>query len=208
MRCLGRCHREDGKAHDELAPLPGPGARNRDRPAMQLDQTSHERQSDPEPAPRTIQRMVRLHEEIEDVFLHLGRDADPGVSHSQHGLVALSRQRERDLAAGLGVLRGVVQQVRDDLLQAGRVAFDRGRLGREGLESSCRDASNKGRAASTACVDDRVQVDDLLAELDLPRVIRETSKRSSSRRVMCWIWRLGDIERLFHGTGFPCPACG
>ena len=166
------------------------GAINRDRAAVQFDETSHERQPDPEPAPRAIQRMVGLHEEIEDVSLHLGRDADPGVSHSQHGLVAFAAERDRDPAAGLGVLGGVVQQVRDDLFQTGRVALDPQRLGRE-MTSKARAGTRsiRGRAASTACSTTELKSTAFLRSSTLPRVIRETSKRSSSRRVMCWIWR-------------------
>ena len=96
---------------------------------MQLDEASDERQADPQAALRPIQRLVGLHEEVEDVLLHLRRDADAGVADPQHGLVVLAGQADRDPAARLGVLGGVVQQVRDDLLQAGRVALDRDGLG-------------------------------------------------------------------------------
>ena len=79
---VGRPLFDERQAHHELAPLPGAGARNRDRAVVQLDQASNERQPDPEPAARAIERMVGLNEEIEDLVLHLGCDADAGVLHA------------------------------------------------------------------------------------------------------------------------------
>ena len=124
----GRLAGEDREPDDEFGPVAQPLARDGDRAAVQLDQAMDERQADPQAALRPIQRLVRLDEEFEDVLLHLGRDPDARVADPQDGPVVLPGQADRDPAPRLGVLRGVVQQVGDDLLQAGRVALDRDRL--------------------------------------------------------------------------------
>ena len=81
---------------------------------------------------------------------------------------ALEPRRQRDPAAGLGVLGGVGQQVDQDLLEPGRVGLEPQAAAagdrRPGRGTA---ASISGRAASTARVDDRGELDRLLAELDL-----------------------------------------
>src|SRR5262245_43294594 len=51
---------------DEMASTPRPVAAGRDRTAVQLDQTAHQIEADPEAALRTPSRIARLHEDIED----------------------------------------------------------------------------------------------------------------------------------------------
>ena len=100
----------------------------------------------------------------------LRRDADAGVAHPQHGLVAVARQRvSRDLAARVGVLGGVGQQVADDLRQAHRVGVDQQRLGRQrhDLELCAGAPRSSGRPVSTAGATTVAQFDALLAQLDL-----------------------------------------
>ena len=52
-------HFSDRQPDDELGPLPGPVAVDRHRPAVQLDHLLDQRQPDPEPALRPVQRPVR-----------------------------------------------------------------------------------------------------------------------------------------------------
>ena len=52
-----------------------------------------------------------------------GGNADAGVPHPQHQLAALLPGRQQDGAPVVGVLGGVVEQVRHDLLQPGRVGL-------------------------------------------------------------------------------------
>ena len=116
--------------------------------------------------------------------LHLGRDADAGVSHPQDGLIAFAAERDRDPAAGLGVLGGVVEQVRHDLLQPGRVAFDPERLGREIDRELVPERLDQGQRRLDGMVDDRAEIDRLLAELDLsprdPRDVEEDLRAAAS----------------------------
>ena len=115
----------------------------------------------------------------------LGGDADAGVPHPHDGLAAFPLGGEPDVAAPLGVLGGVVEQVREHLRQPGRVGVQGDRLGRQG----------DGEFVA-ACLDERAAGLDghlqrpppgrpLLAQVHLLRVMRETSSRSSISRTIC-----------------------
>ena len=115
---------------------------------------------------------------------HLGRDADAGVAHAEDRVAAL-RATDVAMGPGLGVLGGVVQQVADDLLQPRGVGVHHQRLRRRGHGARAR--ARRGAAArSPPPAHDVRQVHPLLAQLDRPRVMRETSSRSSTSRTM---WR-------------------
>ncbi len=60
--------RERGPAALALAP-------NAHAPAVQLGDALHDREPDPEPADRSIERLLALREEIEDAWRELARDA-------------------------------------------------------------------------------------------------------------------------------------
>ena len=55
---------------------------------------------------------------------HLGRDADAVVPDLDDDLRPLASRREPDPAAGLGVLRGVREEVHEDLLEPHRVGLE------------------------------------------------------------------------------------
>ena len=116
----------DRQAHDELAALARAVALRLDGAAVHLDQPLHQRQADAQPALRALQRPVHLGEHVEDAGQHLGRDADAGVPDPDHRLLAVPLDGEPDAPAALGVLGGVVQQVRQDLGQPGQVGVQRG----------------------------------------------------------------------------------
>ena len=101
---------------------------------MESGQALHEGEADAHAALGAIDGAGRLEEEIEHARQHLGADADPGVLHSEHGLVALSLQTDRDATAGIRVLDRVAEQVRDDLLESQRIAGDDHRRGGEHVE--------------------------------------------------------------------------
>ena len=77
------------------------------------------------------------------------------------------RVADRDVAAVVGVLRGVVQQVGEHLRQPHRIAADaRSASGRSRRVSSWRRLSSTGRLVSTAALTMRAQIERLLADLD------------------------------------------
>ena len=90
-----------------------------------------------------------------------------------------------------GVLRGVVEQVRDDLRQPRQVAVQEDRLARRAsTRSSWPHASMSGRLVSTAACRTSASSMRLLAQLELVAGdARQMSRRSSMRRVICCIWR-------------------
>ena len=89
--------------------------------AMQGHHGPHQRQSDAEPALRTVRRAFRLGEQVEHLRQQAGVDADAVVFHAQPHARAVMRRAENDRAAVWRVLGGVVEQVRDHLHQAGGV---------------------------------------------------------------------------------------
>ena len=74
-----------------------------------------------EPALRAVIGAIRLREQIEDARQHLDRDAHARVADRNHRVTALATPRQRDSSAVLSVLRGIVQQIRDDLGQPHRI---------------------------------------------------------------------------------------
>ena len=75
------------------------------------------------------------------------------------------------------------------------------------IESSCRSASSSGACRLDGMVDDRVQVDDLLAKLDAsardPRDVEQVFEQPGHVLDLA----LGDIERLFD-QGIPLAPAG
>ena len=121
-RALGR--RQGGEPHHELAPLAHAIARGPDLAAVGLDQAADDREPEPEPALRAIERLPALVEGLEHVGQHLGRDPDPRVAHPERDALALEPRRDPDRASPLGVLRRVGHEVGDHLGEADRVAVD------------------------------------------------------------------------------------
>ncbi len=54
---------------------------------MQGDEVAHEREPDAEPAASALERMIALHEHVEDLVPQFGRDADPGIPHANPDVV-------------------------------------------------------------------------------------------------------------------------
>jgi hypothetical protein len=65
-----------------------------------------------------------LRQQVEDRFKLLRCKADAVVTHAQGNLIVLLHELQCDVAAGLGVLGGVLDEVRDDLLQPNRIAVE------------------------------------------------------------------------------------
>src|SRR5207247_8786129 len=97
----------------------------------QLDERGGDGQTEAGAAELTRGRSVGLTEGFEDGLVFFRRDADPGIGDAEVQLGAARRARilpdgDEDMAA-LGELERVAHQVRQDLLNPGRVADDAGR---------------------------------------------------------------------------------
>ncbi len=164
----GRSTGEQRQADDEIAAMTGTLALDGDGAAVQLGQAADERQADTQAALGPVERLVDLDEEVEDVPLHLGGDPDAGVPYGQDGFVALSCQGDRNSASRLGVLGGVIQQIRDDLLQAGRVSLEPHGVGTHSRFELMSAGLHQRPTCLDGLRDDLVEVHRLLAKLDPP----------------------------------------
>ena len=97
---------------------------------MHVDESASERESDTEAAVGAVRGRVALREEIEDPRQPFLRDADAAVSHANLDHIAGPSGGDVDLAAGLGELGGIVQDVGQDLDEANTIAIDHQCLGR------------------------------------------------------------------------------
>ena len=178
-----------GQADGELAPLAGAFALGGDAPAVHLDELLDERQADAEPAFGAGHRPVPLGEEVEDAGQQLGRDAHARVPDLDDDVVALAPGREPDAAPGVGILRGVRQEVDEDLLEPQRVGLEPQAAGASETLSSCFRSSMSGRTASTALLTTGERSSGSFRRPIFPRVMRETSSRSSISRARCFTCR-------------------
>ena len=103
---------------------------------MHLDQASDQGQADPQAALGAGERLVGLGEQVKDAWQHLVAQADAGVLDSDQRIVSPTFGREGDRTARLGVLGRVIQEIGEDLLQPGRVAFHGKGVRREGRRES------------------------------------------------------------------------
>jgi len=114
--------RNGWQPHDEFASLAGPLARRSHAAAVLINETMHECEADTETALSAVQRTVDLREQIEDRTEHVRGNADARVANSDHRGAVFLREAEGDISAGIGVFRGVSQEVRDDLREPGGIA--------------------------------------------------------------------------------------
>jgi hypothetical protein len=80
--------------------------------AVQLHQPLDQRQPDAEAADGAIDGLVGLREQLEHARQHLGAHADAVVAHADDRFVLVGAGSEADVTAAVGVLGGVVEQVR------------------------------------------------------------------------------------------------
>jgi hypothetical protein len=117
--------------HREGAAEPEPGALGGDGAPVQLHQRPHQRQADADPR-LPAHTGGSLHEEVEDAVQSVARDSDPVVGEADHRFAGIGGQRHPDLPARIGVLGGIVEEVREDLRQAHPVRLDPVLLVRQG----------------------------------------------------------------------------
>src|SRR5580704_6424972 len=123
------CRRVDERQMDlEDRPVSGSLAACGDSPVVHLDQSLHDRQSDPETALRSVEGSVALNEQIEYPRQQLGRDSNTRVGYHDDGLLVLAAQLQTDFSARVGVLCRVGEHIGDALYESRVVAEDVQRL--------------------------------------------------------------------------------
>src|SRR5262245_21836131 len=118
-----------GQSNDELAALATTGAADLDVPAVELDQTLHERQPDAKAALR-MTAGLELPEGDEHAFEHLGGKAEAVVGDRQCHLRIAKLHGELDTATVRGVFRRIVEEIRQNLTKTNRVSVNPHRIGR------------------------------------------------------------------------------
>src|SRR5688572_1501940 len=101
---------EGGQAYDELAAAARSVAVGGDAASVHAHEVDHDRQPEAEATLRAIERLRGLDEHVEDRLEHRRRDADSAVTHFQLDRVLDPTAHQLDVAAGLGVLRGVREE--------------------------------------------------------------------------------------------------
>src|SRR5690606_8532591 len=116
-----RRKRGQGESHSELAPAAVTVASRADRAPVHLDERADERQPDAQPAAGVIERLTRLHEEIEDRFEQVRGDPGTVVADANDRSAVLPSGSQPDVATRRRILRRIAQQVDLHLLKAGGV---------------------------------------------------------------------------------------
>ena len=123
--------RRRGEPDGEFRAAARPLAVDPDGPAVQRHEPLDQGQADPQAAAATVERGVGLGEEVEDAGEEIGGDPRAVVADADHRLGPLAGHGELDVAAGVGELRRVVEQVHQDLVDADGVRLQPDRpLGR------------------------------------------------------------------------------
>src|SRR5215469_552424 len=100
--------------------------------AMQRQQSFHDRHAEAGPVVAAVVGRARLKERLAHPRQILFPDADPGILDRDDDSVrfpaALGARRDRDLAAAIGELDRVAEQIEHDLVQRALVGDDRGQI--------------------------------------------------------------------------------
>ena len=90
-----------------------------------MSRASGNRETDAEPALAAVQSALALRKQIEDLRQEFGCDADAGVRHREHQDAAvLDPRAQSQFTSGLGVLRGIVEQIGEYLGKAYQVRLE------------------------------------------------------------------------------------
>ena len=134
---------------------------------MQLDDVANDGQAEAETAAGALQRLVALHEALEDLADERRRNAVAVVVDGEHRAAALAPQDNADAAARAGELGGVGEQVADHLRQPHRIAVDPQRLLGHRQHRRRRPASHRRLRLLEGAHGNVAQVDSLSVQLDL-----------------------------------------
>ena len=135
---------------------------------MQLDQVPDHREADADSALGAVERARVLHEQIEGPLQQVGGHSDAPVAHAHDRLAILDRRLELDRAAGLRVLRGVVQQVAEHLDHARQIGVDEDRGAGAGHRQPLLPLRHQRLAHLGGPLQDRREIEHLAAQRDLP----------------------------------------
>src|SRR6185437_15922343 len=143
-------------------------ARRTHGPPVPFDQVPHDGEPDAEPPVRAVECALALYEQVENVWQQLGRDSAAVVAHIDRDLFAFQLYAHLDLAAGIGVLHRVVQNVADALHEARAVPAHVDR--REGLRDgeAMRFFAYERLHGLRRLLDDLAELERLAAQQDLP----------------------------------------
>src|SRR5580658_4990487 len=89
---------------------------------MKLNQILHYREPNAQPATSARLRGMNLREKFKYLATFFGRDTNAIVLDSNHPEAGIDLEAHFDRASGTGVLGGVLQQVADNLSDAGAIA--------------------------------------------------------------------------------------
>src|SRR4051812_6398423 len=103
---------------------------------MQLHERAGQGQADSQATLGAVQRAMRLQKYVKDLGEHLARNANPSILDGDDRARPFTRDVQTNLAARLRILGRIIQQVRNDLRKAYRVAIHRQRLSEQGKRES------------------------------------------------------------------------
>ena len=190
--------RASGQPDDELAAAAGPVAARLDGAAVQLDQACAPASGRCPGRPRAGRARPALHEQVEDA-----RAAARARCRRRCRARASSRPRRRRAARSSAMCaaraRCTWPRCSGGSRAPARAASGRrparaARRGRRATRRWPRSLDQRPRDLDGAA-DERCELDRLLSSSILPRVMRETSSRSSTSRVMCCDLALDDLAR-------------
>src|SRR3954447_20078315 len=104
VRARRVARRGNGQPDDELAALTGSGAKRGHFSSVQLNQSTHHRESNTQPGFITRIRPVSLREQIEYPIEHRFRYSYAIVAHADHYAIVLYLGRQMDAPPCIGVL--------------------------------------------------------------------------------------------------------
>ena len=151
---------------------------------MERDEALDQREPDPEAALGSIDRRVHLREHGEHVGQRFRSEADAIVRHRHLDFLGEQANRQRDAAARIRILGRIGEQIRKRLRDPQRIDIEDDTVGRNVNREAWRFESMSGRAVSTAALTSDSRVVGWAFKARWPRVIRDTSSRSSSSSAM------------------------
>src|SRR6185312_6120833 len=123
--CLERARQKD----PEFAALSQSLAMRLDVPPVQLRQSARQGEADSEPSLGAGAGGLQLREHLEELRERLWGQPNPGIPNCDHSVSAANLRAQGYLAAGVGVLACVGEQVGDDLCEPQGIRIQDDRLG-------------------------------------------------------------------------------
>src|SRR5262245_18984498 len=135
--------------------------------AVHFHQAPHQRQSNAQSVLGGVRAAPPLVEHVKDEGQHVRRDSSAVVLHGNRCLIPAPFGDQANEPTSLGILGGVVQQVGDDLREAGEVAIEEQRLWWLGNDELVPESVDQGTARLYSGVQDVAQSDPIFPKLQL-----------------------------------------